>query len=89
MFGPDEWAAVYRSSIAKVEKKLLDKTATGKQREEIENFLSEIRSDLAKADAAFAHAVGFPICHCRLPGVPMLWKQAESAHVCPEAATPC
>jgi hypothetical protein len=82
-FGPDQFTAVYRSAISKVEKKLLDKSTTGKQREEIVRFLDEIRSDLAKADAAYAHTVGFPICHCKLPGVPMLWRESESAHVCP------
>lgn len=84
MFGPDEFANVYRSSVAKLEQKLRDKSATAKQRQEIDAFLAEIKSDLARADAAFAHAIGHPLCQCDFPGTPMLWREAESAHVCPK-----
>jgi hypothetical protein len=83
-FGHEQFTAVYRGSIAKLEQKLRDKSATGKQRQEIEALLTEIKSDLARADAGFAHAIGHPLCQCDFPGTPMLWREAEAAHVCPK-----
>src|SRR5690348_7419875 len=84
MFGPNEWAATYRTSIARLESKLLDGSAAkGKQRQQVEALLAEIKADLARADASLAHALGHPLCECTFPGTPMLWKHQQSAHACP------
>ncbi|TWC00905.1 hypothetical protein FBZ93_104178 [Bradyrhizobium macuxiense] len=83
-FGPDYFVAI-NASIAKVEKKLYEKAKTPQQRHEIDELVSELKAEIAKANSAFAQSVGFPICHCKPPaGVPMAWKENESAHVCPE-----
>jgi hypothetical protein len=82
MFGPDQFKAAYQHAITDFKTIVRDESPKGKPRQDIENRIKLIEAKLAEADAAFAHTLGFPICHCKLPGVPMLWREAESAHVC-------
>lgn len=84
MFGPDQWKAAYQNGITDLKAIIREDAPKGKRRQDIEDRVKRIEGDLAKADAAFAQTVGFPICHCKLPGIPMLWKEPELAHVCPE-----
>lgn len=55
----------------------------GVKREEIEAKVHIAEEALRKSDAKAAKDLGYQLCTCTFPPQIMLWKEAESAHVCP------
>ena len=55
----------------------------GEKKAEIEGKIGDAEKVLSESDARLAKDLGFPLCQCTFPPQIMLWKEAESAHVCP------
>ena len=58
----------------------------GEKRAEIEGKISAAENTLARSDAKLARELGLKLCDCTFPPQIMLWKEAQKAHVCPNAA---
>jgi hypothetical protein len=58
----------------------------GAQRAEAEQKIAAAQEMLARSDAKLAKELGFHLCRCTYPPQPMLWREAEKAHVCQNAA---
>ena len=69
--------------ILKVAVGLLPKSV---QRSEVELKIAAAQELLARNDAKLAKELGFHLCKCTYPPQIMLWREAEKAHICPNAA---
>lgn len=54
----------------------------GAQREEIEQKTHMAEELLKRSDAKLAKDLGFKICDCQWPPIPMLWNQLELEWIC-------
>ncbi len=57
----------------------------GKEREEAEKKVEAAAALLARSDAKLARDLGYKMCQCTFPPQIMLWKEAQSAWMCPNA----
>jgi hypothetical protein len=57
----------------------------GEKRTEIESKIAAAENTLARSDAKLARELGLKLCDCTFPPQIMLWKEAQKAHVCPNA----
>jgi hypothetical protein len=55
----------------------------GAKRDEAEKAIEAAAEALARSDAKLAKDLGYKLCQCKFPPLPMLWQQAEDAWVCP------
>ncbi len=58
------------------------KLPKGKETDEIERTLAEAEKALAESNARLAHELGYKLCQCTFPPLPMLWVEAENSYVC-------
>jgi len=82
-FGPSEWTAICREAVTEF-KAIRDELPQGKLRDDITERIKRVESTLTRADAELAQKLGFYLCKCEFPATPMLWREGESAHVCPK-----
>jgi hypothetical protein len=81
-FGPSEWVAIAHDAI-KDFKTARDQLPAGKRRDDLTRRIQEAEAKLSRADALLATQLGFFLCKCEFPGIPMLWREPEYAWVCP------
>lgn len=55
-------------------------------RDAIEAKLKEAEDALRRSDAKLAKELGYRLCECTFPPQIMLWREADQAQVCPNAA---
>ena len=54
------------------------------QRDSADIALKAAADALTRSDVKLAKDLGFPICQCELPGVPMLWKKRHAEERLPQ-----
>jgi hypothetical protein len=57
----------------------------GERRAEIESKITAAEDALRRSDVKLARELGLKLCDCTFPPQIMLWKEAQKAHVCPNA----
>jgi hypothetical protein len=60
-----------------------DALPKGDQRDKAEKAVEAAATLLARSDAKLAKDLGYKLCQCTFPPQPMLWREAETAWVCP------
>ena|SRR5438477_3606447 len=58
----------------------------GPKTDQVQQQIETAERFLQKSEAELAQALGYKLCQCTFPPQIMLWKEAESAHVCPNPA---
>lgn len=80
--GIAEFVAASKSAVELL-KSAYEVLPKGDKRDEVEKKVKMAEDILKRSDAKLAKELGYTLCECTFPPQIMLWKQQQSAYVCP------